>query len=90
MMKISQERKSIKSTLSEAAMDVNHTSDSLPGEILEIVFPNQEEEMELTMVKLKIQDSEATTDTQDSPMEEEVDNSEEMEEIKSNVATVSN
>ena len=89
MMKISQEMKSPKSTLSEAATDVNLTSVSFPEEM---VFLNQgeETEMELTMVKLKIQDSEATADNQDSPTEEEEDNSEEMEEIRSNVATVSN
>ena len=44
-------------------MDVSHTKDSLPEET---VFPNRGEEMELTMVKLKIKETEATNN-QDFP-----------------------
>ena len=67
-------------------MDVNHTKDSLQEET---VFPNHEVKMELTTVKLKIQDTKAT-DNQDFSTEEEADKPEETEERKSNVAIVSN
>ena len=67
-------------------MDVSHTKDSLPEEM---VFPSHGEEMELTMAKLKIKETE-DADNLDFPTEEEVANSKEMEEIRSNVATVSN
>ena len=66
-------------------MDVKHTKDSLQGEIN---FPNNGEEMELTIIRLKTQYTKET-DKQDFPTEEEVVKPEETEDHKSNVAIVS-